>query len=141
MHDHFIVLTEFIKSYIYLCADTSIFYKVAMMYFVNLTENGFRDKVLLAGFTKEFFGREEVAEWIEELNATEITHNFTLEPGVWMAPVVLENKNGSAMLGRRIHFDPYAQFLCYRYVRGACRRTLLLAMRNLPPIFLYGNCA
>ena len=110
MHDHIIVLTEFIKSYIYLCADTFNFYKVAMMYFVNLTENGFRDKVLLAGFTKEFFGKEEVAEWIEELNATEITHNFTLEPGVWMAPVVLENKNGSAMLGRRIHFDRMLNF-------------------------------
>ena len=102
MHDHIIVLTEFTKSYIYLCADTFNFYKVAMMYFVNLTENGFRDKVLLAGFTKEFFGKEEVAEWIDELNATEITHNFTLEPGVWMAPVVLENKDGSAVLGRRI---------------------------------------
>lgn len=80
MHDHMIVLTEFIKSYIYLCADTFNFYKVAMMYFVNHTENGFRDKVLLAGFTREFFGKEEVAEWIDELNATEITHNFTLEP-------------------------------------------------------------
>lgn len=110
MHDHVIVLTEFIKSYIYLCADTFNFYKVAMMYFVNLTENGFRDKALLAGFTKEFFGSEDVAEWIEELNATEITHNFTLEPGVWMAPVVLENKNGSAMLGRRIHFDRMLNF-------------------------------
>lgn len=110
MHDHIIVLTEFIKSYIYLCADTFNFYKVAMMYFVNLTENGFRDKALLAGFTKEFFGSEDVAEWIEELNATEITHNFTLEPGVWMAPVVLENKNGSAMLGRRIHFDRMLNF-------------------------------
>ena len=64
--------------------------------YTSLTENGFRDKVLLAGFPKDFFGKEEVAEWIEELNATEITHNFTLEPGVWMAPVVLENKNGSA---------------------------------------------
>lgn len=51
-----------------------------------------------------------MAEWIEELNATEITHNFTLEPGVWMAPVVLENKNGSAMLGRRIHFDRMLNF-------------------------------
>lgn len=110
MHDHIIVLTEFIKSYIYLCADTFNFYKVAMMYFVNLTENGFRDRVLLASFTKEFFGKEEVAEWIEELNATEITHNFTLEPGVWMAPVVLENKKGSAMLGRRIHFDRMLNF-------------------------------
>ena len=75
MHDHIIVLSEFIRSYIYLCADTFNFYKVAMMYFVNLTENGFRDKALLAGFTKEFFGSEDVAEWIEELNATEITHN------------------------------------------------------------------
>ncbi len=28
------------------------------------------------------------------MNATEITHNFTLEPGVWMAPAVLENKDG-----------------------------------------------
>ena len=93
MHDHVIVLSEFIKSYIYLCADTFNFYKVAMMYFVNLTENGFRDKVLLAGFTKEFFGKEEVAEWIEELNATEI-----------------ENKNGSAVLGRRIHFDRMLNF-------------------------------
>ena len=65
---------------------------------------------LLAGFTKEFFGKEEVAEWIDELNATEITHNFTLEPGVWMAPVVLENKNGSAILGRRIHFDRMLNF-------------------------------
>ena len=125
MHDHIIVLTEFIKSYIYLCADTFNFYKVAMMYFVNLTENGFRDKVLLAGFTREFFGKEEVAEWIEELNATEITHNFTLEPGVWMAPVVLENKNGSAMLGRRIHFD----------------RMLMspICSRGLPPDITPGN--
>lgn len=63
-----------------------------------------------AGFTKEFFGKEEVAEWIDELNATEITHNFTLEPGVWMAPVVLENKDGSAVLGRRIHFDRMLNF-------------------------------
>ena len=110
MYDHVIVLTEFIKSYIYLCADTFNFYKVAMMYFVNLTENGFRDKVLLAGFTKEFFGSEQVAEWIEELNATELTHNFTLEPGVWMAPVVLEIKDGLAMLGRRIHFDRMLNF-------------------------------
>ena len=66
MYGHIIVLTEFIKSYIYLCADTFNFYKVAMMYFVNLTENGFRDKVLLAGFTKEFFGKEEVAEQFRE---------------------------------------------------------------------------
>lgn len=51
-----------------------------------------------------------MAEWIEELNATEITHNFTLEPGVWMAPVVLENKDGSAMLGHRIHFDRMLNF-------------------------------
>ena len=110
MYDHVIVLTEFIKSYIYLCADTFNFYKVAMMYFVNLTENGFRDKVLLAGFTKEFFGSEQVLGWIEELNATEITHNFTLEPGVWMAPVVLTNKDGLTMLGRRIHFDRMLNF-------------------------------
>ena len=110
MYDNVIVLTEFIKSYIYLCADTFNFYKVAMMYFVNLTENGFRDKVLLAGFTKEFFGSEQVLGWIEELNATEITHNFTLEPGVWMAPVVLENKDGLTMLGRRIHFDRMLNF-------------------------------
>ena len=110
MYDNVIVLTEFIKSYIYLCADTFNFYKVAMMYFVNLTENGFRDKVLLAGFTKEFFGSEQVLGWIEELNATEITHNFTLEPGVWMAPVVLKNKDGLTMLGRRIHFDRMLNF-------------------------------
>jgi len=110
IYDHVIVLTEFIKSYIYLCADTFNFYKVAMMYFVNLTENGFRDKVLLAGFTKEFFGSEQVLGWIEELNATEITHNFTLEPGVWMAPVVLTNKDGLTMLGRRIHFDRMLNF-------------------------------
>ena len=110
MYDNVIVLTEFIKSYIYLCADTFNFYKVAMMYFVNLTENGFRDKVLLAGFTKEFFGSEQVLGWIEELNATEITHNFTLEPGVWMAPVVLTNKDGLTMLGRRIHFDRMLNF-------------------------------
>ena len=110
MYDNAIVLTEFIKSYIYLCADTFNFYKVAMMYFVNLTENGFRDKVLLAGFTKEFFGSEQVLGWIEELNATEITHNFTLEPGVWMAPVVLKNKDGLTMLGRRIHFDRMLNF-------------------------------
>ena len=110
MYDKVIVLTEFIKSYIYLCADTFNFYKVAMMYFVNLTENGFRDKVLLAGFTKEFFGSEQVLGWIEELNATEITHNFTLEPGVWMAPVVLKNKDGLTMLGRRIHFDRMLNF-------------------------------
>lgn len=110
MYDNVIVLTEFIKSYIYLCADTFNFYKVAMMYFVNLTENGFRDKVLLAGFTKEFFGSEQVLGWIEELNATEITHNFTLEPGVWMAPVVLKNKDGLTMLGRRIHFDRLLNF-------------------------------
>ena len=110
MYDNVIVLTEFIKSYIYLCADTFNFYKVAMMYFVNLTENGFRDKVLLAGFTKEFFGSEQVLGWIEELNATEITHNFTLEPGVWMAPVVLKNKDGLTMLGRRIHFDRILNF-------------------------------
>lgn len=110
MYDNVIVLTEFIKSYIYLCADTFNFYKVAMMYFVNLTENGFRDKVLLAGFTKEFFRSEQVLGWIEELNATEITHNFTLEPGVWMAPVVLKNKDGLTMLGRRIHFDRMLNF-------------------------------
>jgi len=110
MYDNVIVLTEFIKSYIYLCADTFNFYKVAMMYFVNLTENGFRDKVFLAGFTKEFFGSEQVLGWIEELNATEITHNFTLEPGVWMAPVVLKNKDGLTMLGRRIHFDRMLNF-------------------------------
>lgn len=110
MYDNVIVLTEFIKSYIYLCADTFNFYKVAMMYFVNLTENGFRDKVLLADFTKEFFGSEQVLGWIEELNATEITHNFTLEPGVWMAPVVLKNKDGLTMLGRRIHFDRMLNF-------------------------------
>lgn len=110
MYDHVIVLAEFIKSYIYLCADTFNFYKVAMMYFVNLTENGFRDKILLAGFTKEFFGNKEVLDWIEQMNATEITHNFTLEPGVWMAPVVLENKGGSAMLGHRIHFDRMLNF-------------------------------
>ena len=110
MYNNVIVLTEFIKSYIYLCADTFNFYKVAMMYFVNLTENGFRDKVLLAGFTKEFFGSEQVLGWIEELNATEITHNFTLEPGVWMAPVVLTNKDGLTMLGRRIHFDRMLNF-------------------------------
>ena len=110
MYDNVIVLTEFIKSYIYLCADTFNFYKVAMMYFVNLTKNGFRDKVLLAGFTKEFFGSEQVLGWIEELNATEITHNFTLEPGVWMAPVVLTNKDGLTMLGRRIHFDRMLNF-------------------------------
>ncbi len=110
IYDNVIVLTEFIKSYIYLCADTFNFYKVAMMYFVNLTENGFRDKVLLAGFTKEFFGSEQVLGWIEELNATEITHNFTLEPGVWMAPVVLKNKDGLTMLGRRIHFDRMLNF-------------------------------
>ena len=110
MYYNVIVLTEFIKSYIYLCADTFNFYKVAMMYFVNLTENGFRDKVLLAGFTKEFFGSEQVLGWIEELNATEITHNFTLEPGVWMAPVVLKNKDGLTMLGRRIHFDRMLNF-------------------------------
>ena len=110
MYDNVIVLTEFIKSYIYLCADTFNFYKVAMMYFVNLTENGFRDKVLLAGFTKEFFRSEQVLGWIEELNATEITHNFTLEPGVWMAPVVLTNKDGLTMLGRRIHFDRMLNF-------------------------------
>ena len=110
IYDNVIVLTEFIKSYIYLCADTFNFYKVAMMYFVNLTENGFRDKVLLAGFTKEFFGSEQVLEWIEELNATEVTHNFTLEPGVWMAPVVLTNKDGLTMLGRRIHFDRMLNF-------------------------------
>ena len=110
MYDNVIVLTEFIKSYIYLCADTFNFYKVAMMYFVNLTENGFRDKVLLAGFTKEFFGSEQVLGWIEELNATEITHNFTLEPGVWMAPVALKNKDGLTMLGRRIHFDRMLNF-------------------------------
>ena len=110
MYDNVIILTEFIKSYIYLCADTFNFYKVAMMYFVNLTENGFRDKVLLACFTKEFFGSEQVLGWIEELNATEITHNFTLEPGVWMAPVVLKNKDGLTMLGRRIHFDRMLNF-------------------------------
>ena len=110
MYDNVIVLTEFIKSYIYLCADTFNFYKVAMMYFVNLTENGFRDKVLLADFTKEFFGSEQVLGWIEELNATEITHNFTLEPGVWMAPVVLKNRDGLTMLGRRIHFDRMLNF-------------------------------
>ena len=110
IYDNVIVLTEFIKSYIYLCADTFNFYKVAMMYFVNLTENGFRDKVLLADFTKEFFGSEQVLGWIEELNATEITHNFTLEPGVWMAPVVLKNKDGLTMLGRRIHFDRMLNF-------------------------------
>ena len=110
IYDNVIVLTEFIKSYIYLCADTFNFYKVAMMYFVNLTENGFRDKVLLAGFTKEFFGSEQVLGWIEELNATEITHNFTLEPGVWMAPVALKNKDGLTMLGRRIHFDRMLNF-------------------------------
>ena len=110
MYNNVIVLTEFIKSYIYLCADTFNFYKVSMMHFVNLTENGFRDKVLLAGFTKEFFGSEQVLGWIEELNATEITHNFTLEPGVWMAPVVLTNKDGLTMLGRRIHFDRMLNF-------------------------------
>ena len=110
IYDNVIVLTEFIKSYIYLCADTFNFYKVAMMYFVNLTENGFRDKVLLADFIKEFFGSEQVLGWIEELNATEITHNFTLEPGVWMAPVVLKNKDGLTMLGRRIHFDRMLNF-------------------------------
>ena len=110
MYDHVIVLTEFIKSYIYLCADTFNFYKVAIMYFVNLTENGFRDKVLLGGFTKEFFSSKEVLDWIEQMNATEITHNFTLEPGVWMAPVVLKNKDAMAMLGRRIHFDRMLNF-------------------------------
>ena len=134
MHDHIIVLTEFIKSYIYLCADTFNFYKVAMMYFVNLTENGFRDKVLLAGFTKEFFGKEEVAEWIEELNATEITHNFTLEPGVWMAPVVPENKTALLCSAAEFILTVCSIFMlpiCSR----ACRRALLLAVRNLSPIF------
>lgn len=110
MYDYVIVLTEFIKSYIYLCADTFNFYKVAMMFFVNLTENGFRNKELLAGFVKEFFGQKEVLDFIEEMNATEITHNFTLEPGVWMAPVVLENKKGLSVLGRRIHFDRMLNF-------------------------------
>ena len=61
-------------------------------------------------FTKEFFGSEQVLGWIEELNATEIAHNFTLEPGVWMAPVVLKNKDGLTMLGRRIHFDRMLNF-------------------------------
>lgn len=116
MYDHVIVLTEFIKSYIYLCADTFNFYKVAMMYFVNLTENGFRDKVLLAGFTKEFFGSKEVLDWIEQMNATEITHNFTLEPGVWMAPVVLENKDGFGYARPPNPFRPHAELLCERYV-------------------------
>ena len=110
MYNHVIILTEFIKSYMYLCTDTVNFYNIAKTYFVNLTENGFRDKVLLAGFTKEFFGSEQVLGWIEELNATEITQNFTLEPGVWMAPVVLENKDGLTMLGRRIHFDRMLNF-------------------------------
>ncbi len=122
MYDYIIVLTEFIKSYIYLCSNTFNFYKVAMMYFVNLTENGFRDKVLLAGFTREFFGKEDVAEWIEKLNATEITHNFTLEPGVWMAPVVLESKDGAAVLGRRIHFDRMLNFYVTDMFEGLAER-------------------
>ena len=110
MYNHVIVLTEFLKSYMYLCTDTVNFYNIAKTYFVNLTENGFRDKVLLAGYTKEFFSHEGILEWLEEMNATDFTHNFTLEPGVWMAPVVLKNNDGFAMLGRRIHFDRMLNF-------------------------------
>ena len=110
MYDQAIILTEFIKSYMYLCTDTVNFYNIAKTYFVNLTENGFRDKVLLAGYTKEFFSHEGILQWLEEMNVTDFTHNFTLEPGVWMAPVIIKNKDGLAMLGRRIHFDRMLNF-------------------------------
>ena len=110
MYDQAVILTEFLKSYMYLCTDTVNFYNIAKTYFVNLTENGFRDKVLLAGYTKEFFSHEGILEWLEEMNVTDFTHNFTLEPGVWMAPVILKNKDGMAMLGRRIHFDRMLNF-------------------------------
>lgn len=111
MHDHIIVLTEFIKSYIYLCADTFNFYKVAMMYFVNLTENGFRDKALLAGFTKEFFGKEEVAEWIEELNATEITTILRLSLAFGWRRLCLKIKMVRLCLATEFIL-PHAQLLC-----------------------------
>ena len=54
MHDHVIVLTEFIKSYIYLCADTFNFYKVAMMYFVTSPRTDFGTKFSLPVLQKNF---------------------------------------------------------------------------------------
>lgn len=104
------VLCAIVEAYIFLCADTYNFFSVACMYFANLTDTGCRDKTFLASFTEQYFGNEEMVKFIEENNPVEITHAFTLEPQVRMAPVIRRDEKGLPMLGRRTHFNRMLNF-------------------------------
>lgn len=110
LQDYMTVLCAIVESYIFLCADTYNFFSVASMYFYNLTNMGYRDKTFLASFTEQYFGHEEMVKFIEDNNLVEITHAFTLEPKVWMAPVIGRDEKGLPMLGRRTHFNRMLNF-------------------------------